>query len=298
MKTILLSAAAAAALAAAVAGPALAKPGPEVEIEHAVARVVVIVEDRADIGVEIEQGSSELPALRLERDGANVRIDGGLGRRLAGIRMGDSIRNCRSGPDRTRPGQGASVEVRNIGRVNLDDAPLIVIRAPRDVNIDAGGAVYGSIGRGASSVELGNGGCGDWVVANTDGPVDLSFGGSGAVTIGTSRSLDVSLGGSGEVIAGATGALDLSMGGSGEAQIAQVDGDADISIGGSGEVAIRRGRIPNLSISIAGSGDIDFGGTAGDVSVSIAGSGDVRLAEATGAVSRSVVGSGDIRIGR
>ena len=297
MKTILLSAAAAAALAA-VAGPALAKPGPEVEIDHAVARVVVIVEDRADIGVEIEQGSSELPALRLERDGANVRIDGGLGRRLAGVRMGDSIRDCRSGPDRTRPGQGASVEVRNIGRINLDDAPLIVIRAPRDVNIDAGGAVFGSIGRGASSVELGNGGCGDWVVANTNGPVDLSFGGSGAVTVGTSRSLDVSLGGSGEVIAGATGSLDLSMGGSGEAQIAQVDGDADISIGGSGEVAIRRGRIPNLSISIAGSGDIDFGGTAGDVSVSIAGSGDVRLAEATGAVSRSVVGSGDIRIGR
>ena len=296
MKTILLSAAAAVALAA--ASPALAKPGPEVEIEHAVARVVVIVEDRADIGIEIEQGASELPALRLERDGANVRIDGGLGRRLAGIRMGDSIRNCRSGPDKTRPGQGASVEVRNIGRVNLDDAPLIVIRAPRDVNIDAGGAVYGSIGRGASSVELGNDGCGDWVVANTDGPVDLSFGGSGAVTVGTSRSLDVSLGGSGEVIAGATGSLDLSMGGSGEAQIAQVDGDADISIGGSGEVAIRRGRIPNLSVSIAGSGDIDFGGVAGDVSVSIAGSGDIRIAEATGAVSRSIVGSGDIRIGR
>jgi len=297
MKPILLSAVAAAGLVAAVT-PALAQAGPEVEIEHAVARVVVIVEDRADIGVEIEQGASGLPALRLERDGANVRIDGGLGRRFAGMRLGDSIRNCRSGPDRTRPGQGASVEVRNVGRVNLDDAPLIVIRAPRDVNIDAGGAVFGSIGRGASSVQLGNGGCGDWAVANTDGPVDLSFGGSGAVMVGTSRSLEVSLGGSGEVTAGATGSLDLSMGGSGEAQIAQVDGDADISIGGSGEVAIRRGRIPNLSISIGGSGDIDFGGTAGDVSVSIAGSGDVRIAEATGAVSRSVVGSGDIRIGR
>ncbi|HYD28013.1 GIN domain-containing protein [Brevundimonas sp.] len=298
MKAILLSAAAAAAIATAVAGPALAKAGPEVEIEHAVARVVVIVEDRADVGVEIQQGSSRLPALRVERDGANVRIDGGLGRRLAGIRMGDSIRDCRSGPDATRPGQGASVEVRNIGRVDLDDAPLIVIRAPREVSIDAGGAVFGSIGRGASSVDLGNGGCGDWVVANTDGPVDLSFGGSGAVMVGTSRSLDVNLGGSGKLVSGGTGALELNMGGSGEAQIAQVDGDAEINIGGSGEVTIRRGRIPNLSIAIGGSGDIDFGGTAGDVSVSIAGSGDVRVAEATGAVSRSIVGSGDIRIGR
>lgn len=293
MKVILLSAAAAAAFA----GPALAKD-PRVKVEHAVARVVVIVEDRADVGVEIEQGASRLPPLRVERHGDTVRIDGGLGRRMAGFRVGDSIRNCRSGPDRTRPGQGASVEVRDIGRVNLDDAPLIVIRSPRNVNIEAGGAVYGSIGRGATSVDMGNGGCGDWVIANTDGPVDASMGGSGELTVGTSRSLDASLGGSGRLTAGATGRLDLSMGGSGEAMIARVDGDTEIAIGGSGEVAIRRGRIPNLDIAIGGSGDIDFGGTAGDVSVSIAGSGDVRIAEATGAVSRSVVGSGDIRIGR
>jgi hypothetical protein len=294
MKAILLSAAA----VAAIAGPALAQSGPEVEIEHAVARVVVIVEDRADIGVEIEQGASELPALRLERDGAHVRIDGGLGRRFAGIRMGDSIRNCRSGPDRTRPGQGASVEVRNVGRVNLDDAPLIVIRAPRDVNIDAGGAVYGSVGRGASSVELGNGGCGDWVVANTDGPVSASLAGSGDIIVGTSRALEASLAGAGDITAAATGRLEISIVGSGGVMVAEVDGDTDISIGGAGDVTIRRGRIPNLDISIAGAGDVDFGGTAGDVSVSIAGAGDVRIAEATGAVSRSVVGAGDIRIGR
>ena len=293
MKVILLSAVA----VAAIAGPALAKD-PQVEIEHAVARVVVIVEDRADIGVEIEQGASRLPALRVERRGDEVRIDGGLGRRIAGLRVGDSIRNCHSGPDRTRPGQGASVEVRDIGRVNLEDAPLIVIRSPRNVNIDAGGAVFGSIGRGAASVDVGNGGCGDWVVANTDGPVSASSAGSGAMIIGTSRSLEASVVGSGEMTAGATGRVDLSIGGSGSAAIAEANGDTDISIGGSGEVAIRRGRIPNLDIAIGGSGDIDFGGTAGDVSVSIAGSGDVRIAEATGSVSRSVAGSGDIRIGR
>ena len=294
MKAILLSAVA----VAAIAGPALAKPGPEVEIEHAVARVVAIVEDRADIGGEIEQGSSRLPALRVERRGDRVHIDGGLGRRMAGIRIGDHIRDCRSGPDRTRPGQGASVEVRSLGRINVDDAPLIVIRSPRAVNVDAGGAVFGSIGRGASAIEMGNGGCGDWVIANTDGSVEVSSAGSGALTLGTSRSLDASLAGSGDLTAGATGRLDLSIAGSGDASIVQVDGDADISIAGSGEAVIRRGRIPNLDISIAGSGDIDFGGSAGDVDVSIAGSGDIRIAEATGRVSRSIVGAGDIRIGR
>ena len=298
MKAILLTAAAAMAFAGAVASPALAQSGPEVEIEHAVARVVVIVEDRADVAVEIQQGSSRLPALRMTRRGDDIRIDGGLGRRFAGIRMGDAIRNCRSGPDRTRPGEGASVEVRNIGRVDLADAPLIVIRAPRTVDIDAGGAVYGSIGRGASAVELDNGGCGDWVVANTDGAVDVGSSGSGDIMVGTSRSLDASLAGSGSLTAGGTGRLDVSIAGSGGAMVAAVDGDVDIAISGSGEVAIRRGRAPNLDISIAGSGDIDFGGVAGDVSVSIAGAGDVRIAEATGTVSRSVVGSGDIRIGR
>ena len=85
MKAILLSAVAAAATVAA-ATSALAQ-SPEVEIEHAVARVVVIVEDRADIGVEIQQGSSQLPALRVMRRGDDVRIDGGLGRRVAGVRM-------------------------------------------------------------------------------------------------------------------------------------------------------------------------------------------------------------------
>jgi len=298
MKAILLSAAAAAAITAAVAGPALANPGPEVEIEHAVARVVVIVEDRADIGVEIEQGASRLPALRVERRGVDVRIEGGLGRRAAGLRLGDRIGDCRSGPDQTRPGQGASAEVRGVGRINLDDAPRIVIRAPRDVNISAGGAVFGSIGRGATSVDLGNGGCGDWVGAHTDGPGEGPSGGSGSMMIGTSRSLEVSIAGSGDVTAGATGRLDLSLAGSGSATIAEANGEADISIAGSGETTIRRGQVPNLDISIAGSGDIDFGGTAGDVSISIAGSGDVRVAEATGSVSRSVIGSGDIRIGR
>ena len=293
MKAILLSAAA----IAAIASPAFAK-SPEIEIEHAVARVVVIVEDRADIGVEIEQGSSRLPQLRVERRGDEVHIDGGLGRRVAGVNMGDSINDCRSGPDANRPGVGASVEVRSIGRVALEDAPLIVIRSPRDVNVSAGGAVFGSIGRGATSIDLSNGGCGDWTVANTDGPVSVASGGSGAMRLGTSRSLDAALGGSGELLAGATGVLELALGGSGRAVLAEVNGDADIAIGGSGEVDIRRGRVPNLSISIGGSGDVDFGGTAGDVDVSIAGSGDIRVAEATGSVSRSIVGSGDSRIGR
>lgn len=295
MKAILITAA---AIAAAGAAPALAQSQPEVEIEHAVARVVVMVEDRSDVVVEVQQGSSRLPALRVTRRGNDVHVDGGLGRRVGGVRMGDRIGNCRAGPENAaRPGDGASVEVRDIGWVNISEVPLIVIRAPRDVNIDAGGAIYGSIGRGARSVELGNGGCGAWNVANTDGPVSLSIGGSGDMRAGTSSSLEVAIGGSGSVSAGATRNLEISIGGSGDVAVARADGPIEVSIGGSGDVDVRQGEAPNVEISIAGSGDVNFGGTAGDVDVSLVGGGDVTIARATGQVSRSVMGGGDIRIG-
>ena len=265
-----------------LAEPAAAKPDRnEIEIRDAVARVVVIVEDRADVAVEIEQGASGLPPIRVQREGGGIEIDGGLARRVGGLSLGDRLRNCRAGPDDARqPGVGSSVEVGDLGRINLTDAPLIVIRTPPAVRVSAYGAVFGAVGRGASSISLGNGGCGTWTVANTTGAMDLSVGGSGAIRAGTSQTLDASVGGSGNVT------------------VARVEGPTEIAIGGSGDVAVRAGSASDLSISIGGSGDVDFGGVAGDVSVSIAGSGDVRIARATGSVSRTVVGSGDIQIGR
>jgi hypothetical protein len=282
--------------AAAMAAPAFARE-PDVEIRHAVARVAVVVEDRTDIAVEIEQGASGLPALRVTRDGDRVRIDGGLGRR-GFMNRGDGIRNCNTGSGNpATPGDGATVEVRNVGRVSISDAPLIVIRTPRAVNVNASGAVFGSVGRGATSIDLGNGGCGYWNVANADGPVSLSIGGSGDMRAGTSTALDISIGGSGSVTAGATGELEVAIGGSGDVVVARVDGRTDVSIGGSGDVDIRAGTAPDLSISIAGSGDVNFGGVAGDVDVSLVGGGDVTVARATGSVSRSIMGGGDVRIG-
>ena len=283
--------------AASLAAPALAKDGPEVEIRHAVARVAVIVEDRADVAVEVEQGSSGLPAIQVTRVGNEVRIDGGL-RRRGFLNRSSVIRECRSGPDNAqRPGDGASVEVRDHGRINLSDAPLIVIRTPRAVDVTASGAVFGSVGRGATSIDLRSNGCGHWNVANTEGPVSLSIGGSGDIRAGTSASLDISIGGSGSVTAGPTRDLEIAIGGSGDVAVARIDGPLDVAIGGSGDVVVRDGTSPDVSISIAGSGDVNFGGAAVDVDVSIAGGGDVTIARATGSVSRSIVGSGDIRIG-
>lgn len=285
------------AAVAAMAAPAFAKDGPEVEIRHAVARVAVIVEDRTDVAVEVEQGASGLPAIQVTRVGNEVRIDGGL-RRRGFLNRRDSIQECRSGPDNAqRPGDGASVEVRDHGRINISDAPLIVIRTPRQVDVSASGAVFGSVGRGASSVELGNSGCGYWNVANTEGPVSLSIAGSGDIRAGASTSLDISIAGSGSTTAGATRGLEVAIAGSGDVVVARIDGPMDVSVAGSGDVLVRDGTSPNVDISIAGSGDVNFGGVAVDVDLSILGGGDVTIARATGSVSRSIAGSGDIRIG-
>ena len=279
MKFAVYAAASAAVLTAFAALPAAAQ---EAEIRNAVARVIVIPEDRTDIAVEITQGSADLPRLTVERRGDKVRIDGGLGRRRSMLQFNnDSIRSCNNGrADARQPGEGATVEVAGKGRIRLEDAPLVVVRTPRDVDVNSGSGVYGAIGRGARSVELGAGGCGNWTVANVDGRLEIGVGGSGTGRAGTSRSVEASVGGSGNIV------------------VAGVDGPAEVSIGGSGDVNIRGGRASTLEVAIAGSGNVRFDGVANSLEASIAGSGDVRVAEVTGPVSRSIVGSGEVRVGR
>lgn len=287
MKSLALASVAALALSA---GAALAKPDHnQVEIRNAVARVVVIVEDRTDVAVEIQNGTADLPRPVVTRNGNQVRIDGGLRNR---------VRDCRSTQEApAQPGDGASVDVRGHGRVNLSAAPLIVIRTPRNVDVSGGGATYGAVGPGATGVELGIGGCGDWTVANVAGATNLAIGGSGTIRAGTSQSLSVSIGGSGDIRAGATGDFEAAIGGSGDINVARVDGSFEASIGGSGDIVVRAGEASRFEASIAGSGDIDFRGRAASAEVSMVGGGDVRIQSVTGNVERSIMGGGSLTIG-
>jgi len=291
MKAILASAASLALLAVA-ATPAAASDGPDVRVKNAVARMVVIVEDRADIAVEIEPGAAGLPAPRVTRRGNDVRIEGELGR--------GAIRNCEgsNGPAR-QPGEGATVQLRRQGRMNMSAAPLIVVRTPRDVDVSIeGGAVFGAVGRGASSISLGNGGCGDWTVANTDGRLELSLAGSGDMWAGTSGALEVSLAGSGNIATGATRDLEAAIAGSGNITVARVDGPVEASIAGSGNVTVRGGGVGAVEASIAGSGDVRVEARVASVEANVVGSGDVYVQAVSGTVSQSVMGSGRLHIGQ
>jgi hypothetical protein len=268
----------AAAAAFSTAGAAHAA---SVEVKDAVARVTVIPENRSDIKVEIVQPNARLP-LQVRILGDRVIVDGDLDRK---------IRSCRGS------GESRSVEVRGVGDVSWREMPQVVIRTPRDARVEAGGAVFGSVGR-SNSLTLSNAGCGDWTVANVQGEMKIRQAGSGDTRTGQAGSAELRVAGSGDVAtAEVRGGVEIDIAGSGAVAVRSVQGPLKVTIAGSGDVTVAGGRASSLNASIAGSGDIDFRGTADSLKARIAGSGDVRAREVKGEVSKSIMGSGAVTIG-
>ena len=274
-KLLMITAAALATLAAGAASAA------SVEVKDAVVRVTVIAETRTDIKVEVVQANSRLP-LEVREFGGRTIIDGNLRHR---------IRDCRGSGDRV------AVWVRDLGEVAYRDIPQIVIHTPRDVDLDAGGAVWGTVGR-AASVRLGNAGCGDWTVANVEGALQLSQAGSGDTRTGSAASAKVHIAGSGDTSVGdIKGPLEVHIAGSGDVTAISVSGALEVHVAGSGDVRVASGHATSMEVTVAGSGDVTFGGAADSLRARIAGSGDVHARQVTGHVSKTGMGSGGVTIG-
>lgn len=272
-----------AVLAAAVSAANAAQAEPSVKIKDAVARVVVIPENRSDVKVEFLTTNARLP-LEVRKEGDETVVDGNL-------RM-NRINGCNN-----RNGK-VWVRVRGVGEVSYDNFPQIAVRVPMDARVKAGGAVFGDIGR-SSSVELSNAGCGDWTVANTRGELKLRQAGSGDAKTGTAGSAAVDLAGSGDVSMQAIGGdLEVNIAGSGDVTAASISGKLEGNIAGSGNITVAGGRSRSVDVNVMGSGNVSFNGEADDVDVSVAGSGDVRIAKVNGQVKKHVAGSGDVIIGR
>ncbi|MFN3524167.1 MAG: GIN domain-containing protein [Phenylobacterium sp.] len=250
------------AAAAGLSLVATAANAASVEIRDAVARVVVVPEARDDVRVEIISRNASLP-IEVRTMGERTIVDGDLDRK---------IRSCNGS------GERASANVAGVGRVDWADMPQVVIRTPMNAVVEAGGAVFGSVGRSAS-LKLSNAGCGDWKVANVAGKLTYSQAGSG----------DARIGAAGEAV--------LRVAGSGDVNLGEVSGPLDVRIAGSGDVRIGAGRAETMAASVAGSGDVEFKGQAGSLKARIAGSGDVRVKSVTGEVTKAVLGSGAVTIG-
>ncbi len=268
------------AAAAAIAGPALAAPS--VEIKDAALRVVVIPEARSDVKVQVLSTNSALP-IYVRQIGDRVVVHGGLRHRFDGcsIMFG-------------KP----TVHVRGLGQVSYDNLPQIVVRTPMDVHVGAGEAVFGSISR-AESVSLANAGCGDWTIGNVRGELRISEAGSGDVRAGAMGALLVRVAGSGDVFTrDIAGPADLDMAGAGDVTVGSISGPLHAKIAGSGDIKINGGHASEMTVRIAGSGDVRFGGVADSLTATIAGSGDVNVAKVTGPVRKTIFGSGDVNVGQ
>jgi hypothetical protein len=268
------------ALVAMAAGAAQAAPS--VEIRSAIARVTVIPETRNDVAVSIVRANNRLP-LRITREGDKVVVDGGLGWRLI---------NCHGSA-----GHSGAFAM-GVGSVSYDEMPQIVVRTPAHASVGAGGAVFGAVGRG-EGLNLANSGCGDWTVADQNGPLQLHLSGSGDISAGTAASADVQVSGSANVhLADVRNGLATSVSGSGDITAVRVDGALRVRVSGSGDVRVKDGAVSDMNVQVAGSGDVRFGGVAGTLEANVAGSGDVSAGRVTGAVSKHVAGSGDVSVGR
>ncbi|HSV01564.1 MAG TPA: DUF2807 domain-containing protein [Phenylobacterium sp.] len=260
----------------------VAQAAATVQIKDAVARVTVVPEARSDVRVEILSSNPRLP-LEVRTFGGRTVVDGGLRRR---------IHNCRG------PAGNPRVDVGGVGQVGWREMPQVVIHTPRDANVEAGGAVFGSVGRSAN-LDLANAGCGDWTVANVEGRLRLNEAGSGDVRAGSAGEAHIRVAGSGDVwTAEVRGPLQVDIAGSGDVTVAAIGGALDARVAGAGDVRVRGGHAPVVSVSIAGSGDVDFGGVADRLSAKIMGSGDVRVRQVRGPVSKMVMGSGGVSVGR
>jgi hypothetical protein len=299
--TILKTLLAAASLAAGAA-PAFAEApnmGPGVRVQNAAARVVVIAEPRSDYTISISQGRAGLKPLEIRKDGGVTVVDGGLGNvhwswgpKVFGLSGGWNGLNCKGSNNNQR------VVIPGKGEVALADLPVVTIHAPLNAHLGSSGAVYGEVNV-TDALTLSNAGCGDWRIADVHGPLHLSMSGSGDVRGAATGDAYIAISGSSDVILGAVnGRLETHTSGSGDIHTASARGGISTKIAGSGDVTVDGGETPNVGVSIAGSGDFRFRGTAGAVNASIAGSGDVDIAHATGPVSKHVAGSGDVNIGR
>ncbi len=270
------------ALAAVLIGAAEAAAAPSLEIRNAAARVVVIPEARSRIAVTLIHANAQLP-VRITRAGDKVIVRGDVGHQVHGC---------------PAPAGGRVVQIRGRGPFALNDLPRLVVRTPLDVRVSVGEAVFGAVGRGAS-LDLANQGCGDWVIGNMRGKLKISQAGSGNARAGSAGSADLSMAGSGSIsIGNIRSGLTAISSSAGDITAASVAGPLTVRVAGSGDIRAKTGRVTMMNASIAGSGNVWFGGVADSLVASVAGPGGINVNQVSGPVTRRIFGSGAIRVGK
>ncbi|MFZ4603900.1 MAG: GIN domain-containing protein [Caulobacterales bacterium] len=250
------------------------------DLRGAAGVLVVTPEDRTDIAVKIT-GGAKLPPIKAQVTGDRLVLDGGLGRR---------VRHCRTGEP-----FGATVS--GYGELSGADLPRIEIRTPKTLKLGVADGVFTKVGP-SDALDASFAGCGDAVIGDVKGRLEINSAGSGDVVAGAAQSANVSLAGSGQIELGTiTQGLEASIAGSGSTRAKSVTGPLSASIAGSGDVDVDGGAVSDASVSIAGSGDVSIEAPVVNLRASIMGSGDIDVAAVSGALERTVMGSGSVNVG-
>jgi len=154
-------------------------------------------------------------------------------------------------------------------------------------------------GGGTSNVQIGNQTFVDLFMTATvpEGTIvrlegfvgDAQIGDTGADVVLNCASCDAAL--------GKIAALDVTLAGAGDVTAKRVERALAASIAGDGSIEILDGDLDHATLTITGSGAIDFGGRAVNASVNIVGSGDVRLREVDNPIQSTIIGAGDVVTG-
>jgi hypothetical protein len=177
--------AALASMFAATGAAGAAGAAPTLTIKNAAVSIVVHPEDRQDILVEVFRPNSRLP-LDVQHYGPDVVIDGHLSRFLT---------SCHG------EGDDLHASILGTGDIPVDQFPRVLVHAPMDVVVNAGGIVRGAISR-SQNLALTHSGCGEWTVGNVSGALKADLSGVGSVTTGAAGSADLTLSGAGHLAVG------------------------------------------------------------------------------------------------
>lgn len=230
--------------------------------------------DVRDIEADVEINPSNGSEIVVTISGKQSAVEGVL----VSLRGGNLVVSGKVGGSRTG---GADVFI---------SGGSISIGGMRGVNIVAGNSVVIGSGSKTSDVKVlievpvhsavqVAGVQGSVKVGDTDGPFSGSVLGSTGMRIGKVRDAQ------------------LLVQGSGDVKVTEVNGTLSMTIQGSGDITISRGDVRTLAISVTGSGDATFGGTATDANLSVIGSGDIDVKYVKNQPVSRKMGSGDIEVG-
>jgi len=210
-------------------------------IENVIGRVVIETGAYDAITVDISGPQDRLAHPIVSRDGADVRIDGGV--RNPNLR-------CRGSASAPRLGLGGA------SAAPLDVFPQITVRAPQGTLLELDGAgLFAEIGDlGAATITLSH--CGRVHLGDVAAELNILSVGVGEVTAGSAGGGAVVTEGRGNVTVRAmNGPTQLSLDGTGDIEVGSVIGDLDVDLNGIGHITV--GRLEGaLDANSNGTGDI------------------------------------------